>query len=224
MCLEFFYKPYKFLEKQTKFIISPEIIKFNKFDPKLKVGILASGEGSNFQRLIDLSKNNKLDIELNILITNKPNAGCLKKAIDNNIPKEILVESHFKNKDSFEKKIIDTLNQYDVELVVMAGWMKIVSKRFINAFENKIINIHPSLLPAFKGISPVDDALKNGSLITGCSVHFVVPEVDSGSLIIQGALPVEKIDNKISLTKKIHEIEHKILPIAISEAGKIIRT
>ena len=211
------------MEPNNKYIISPEIQKLNKFDPKLKIAVLASGEGTNFQELINLSRTNKLDIDLRILITNNEKAGCLRRAIKSNIYHEVLIQSNFKNKYDFEEKIIETLIKNEIELIVMAGWMTIISERFVESFKNRIINIHPSILPSFKGKNSVEDALNNGSLITGCSVHFVIPEVDSGSLIIQGAVPIEKGDNIHSLTKKIHDIEHKILPIGISEAGLIIR-
>ena len=211
------------MEPNKTYIISPEIQKLNKFNPKLKIAVLASGEGTNFQELINLSRSNKLDIDLRILITNNEKAGCLRRAIKFNIYHEVLKQSNFENKYAFEDKIIETLIKNEIELVVMAGWMTIISKKFVESFKNRIINIHPSILPSFKGKNSVEDALNNGSLITGCSVHFVVPEVDSGSLIIQGAVPIEKGDNINSLTKKIHEIEHKILPVGISEAGLIIR-
>ena len=106
----------------------------------------------------------------------------------------------------------------------MAGWMKIVSPFFINKFKNKIINIHPSLLPAFKGGSAIKDSLFNRSKITGCSVHFVEEEVDSGSLIMQAALPVLKEDNLETLSRKIQLLEHKILPLSISHVGFLIRS
>ena len=106
----------------------------------------------------------------------------------------------------------------------MAGWMKIVSSLFINKFKNKIINIHPSLLPSYKGGSAIKDSILNGSKITGCSVHFVDEEVDSGSLIMQAALPILNNDNIESLSKKIQILEHKILPHSISHAGFLIRS
>ena len=106
----------------------------------------------------------------------------------------------------------------------MAGWMKIVSPFFINKFKNKIINIHPSLLPAYKGGSAIKDSLLNGSKITGCSVHYVEEEVDSGSLIMQAALPISNEDNVETLSKKIQILEHIILPQSISHAGFFIRS
>jgi len=106
----------------------------------------------------------------------------------------------------------------------MAGWMKIVTPFFINKFKNKIINIHPSLLPAYKGGSAIKDSILNGSKITGCSVHFVEEEVDSGSLIMQAALSIRNDDDIESLSKRIQMLEHKILPHSISLAGFLIRS
>ena len=185
--------------------------------------VLASGEGTNFQELINLSKNNKLDIEIKVLITNKEEAGCIKRALKANIPCKIIKGNDFLNKELFESEIIKILKGFDVELVIMAGWMKIVSSFFISKYKDKIINIHPSLLPSYKGSSAIKEALSNGSKITGCSVHFVENEVDSGSLIMQAALSVFKNDNLESLTKRIQILEHKILPLSISHAGYLIR-
>tara|TARA_B100000963_G_scaffold72117_1_gene60250 strand:+ start:4397 stop:5062 length:666 start_codon:yes stop_codon:yes gene_type:complete len=211
------------LEKFSNYLISPNLKKFNKFDPKLKIAVLASGEGTNFQILIDLFKTKKLDIDIKLLITNNENAGCIKRAIKSRIPFFKIDENKFENKKEFEKEIIKILIENDIELIVMAGWMKIASEDFVNNFENKIINIHPSLLPSFKGKNPISDALKNKSLITGCSVHFVDKEIDNGQLIMQAALCIDSKDNIDSLTKKIHDIEHKILPFAVSEAGLKVR-
>ena len=211
------------MKKVQNYIISPEINSFNKFTPKLKIAVLASGAGSNFQVLIDLAKNKKFDIDIQILICNRKDAGCVRRAIDEGIDYFICEESSCKDKDDFEQKITDKLLEKDIELIVMAGWMKIVSAKFITNINKTIINIHPSLLPSFKGKTPLKDTLENDSLITGCSVHYVIPEVDSGKLIMQGALPINKDDDIDSLTKKIHQIEHLILPYAISEAGFHIR-
>ena len=211
------------MKKKQKYIISPEKVSYNKFCPKLKIAILASGEGSNFQVLIDLAKKELFDIDIKILICNNKNAGCVKRAKEDKIPYFICDESSCKNRDDFEQKIVDKLKESDIELIIMAGWMKIVTEKFINTVSKKIINIHPSLLPSFKGKNPIKDALENGSFITGCSVHYVVPEVDSGELIIQGAIAIKKDESIENLTNNIHQIEHLILPFAISEAGFTIR-
>ena len=211
------------MDKSFNYLISPEILKLRDFSPKLKIAILASGEGSNFQELINLSNSNKFDIDIRLLITNNSEAGCLLRAKKSNIPYKIVKVSDYENKEFFEEEIINTIKKYDIELVVMAGWMKIMSSKFVNAFKNKIINIHPSLLPSFKGNKAIKEALKNGSKITGCSVHYVEPEVDSGSLIMQAAVSISDQDNIDSITKKIHLLEHKILPLSISQAGYKLR-
>ena len=211
------------MDKSFKYLISPEISKPREFSPKLRIAILASGEGSNFQELIDLSKSNKLDIDIKILITNKSDAGCILRAKKSNISFKIIKNSDYEKKDYFENEIINTINKYDIELIVMAGWMKIMSSNFVYKFRNKIINIHPSLLPSFKGNNAIKEAINSGSKIIGCSVHFVEPEVDSGTLIMQAALSIFKEDKLDAITKKIHFLEHKILPLSISEAGYMIR-
>ena len=212
------------MDKSFNYIISPEISEFRRFSPKLKIGVLASGNGTNFQELINLSEKGELDIDIKVLITNKDDAGCIKRAESVKIPHKVIKGKDFLEKELFELEIINTLIDYNVELVVMAGWMKIVSALFINKFKNKIINIHPSLLPSYKGASAIKDSILNGSKITGCSVHFVDEEVDSGSLIMQAALPILNNDNIESLSKKIQILEHKILPHSISHAGFLIRS
>ena len=211
------------MNQSFNYLISPEISKLRDFSPKLKIAILASGEGSNFQELIDLSKSNKFDIDIRLLITNKSEAGCLLKAKKSNISYKIIKVSDYENKEYFEDEIINTIKKHDIELVVMAGWMKIMSSKFVNAFKNKIINIHPSLLPSFKGNKAIKQAITSGAKITGCSVHFVEPEVDSGSLIMQAAFSISDQDNIDSITKKIHFLEHEILPLSISQAGYMLR-
>ena len=213
----------KTLDKSFNYIISPEISEFRRFSPKLKIGVLASGKGTNFQELINLSEKGELDIDIKVLITNKDDAGCIERAENSEIPYKIVRSKDFPEKELFESEIINTLIKYDVELIVMAGWMKIVTPFFINKFKNKIINIHPSLLPAYKGGSAIKDSLSNGSKITGCSVHFVDEEVDSGSLIMQAALSISNEDNIETLSKKIQILEHKILPQSISHTGFLIR-
>jgi len=185
---------------------------------------LADDGGLFVPQLIKPFKKEELDIDIKVLITNKDDAGCIKRAESVKIPHKIIRGKDFLQKELFELEIINTLINYDVELIVMAGWMKIVTPFFINKFKNKIINIHPSLLPAYKGGSAIKDSILNGSKITGCSVHFVDEEVDSGSLIMQAALSIRDDDDIESLSKRIHMLEHKILPHSISHAGFLIRS
>ncbi len=211
------------MDTSFNYIISPEISEYRSFSPKLKIAVLASGKGTNFQELINLSKKGLLDIDIKVLVTNKEEAGCIKRAINANIPCRVIKGNDFPKRELFEAEIIRTLLNFDIELIVMAGWMKIVSPLFVNKFKNKIINIHPSLLPSFKGANAIKESLSNGSKITGCSVHYVETEVDSGSLIYQAALPILDSDTFESISKKIQKLEHKILPLSISHAGYFLR-
>ena len=133
------------MDRSFNYIISPEISEFRRFSPKLKIGVLASGKGTNFQELINLSEKGELDIDIKVLITNKDDAGCILRAESKKIPHKIIKDKDFMQEEEFELEIVNTLINYDVELVVMAGWMKIVTPFFINKFKNRIINIHPSL-------------------------------------------------------------------------------
>ena len=211
------------MEISEHYLISPNLKKFNKFEPKLNIAVLASGEGSNFQVLIDLCKTKKLDIDIKLLITNKENAGCMKRAIKSNIPNFLILEKNYENKEKFEAEIIKILKESNVELIVMAGWMKIASEKFVNIFKDRIINIHPSLLPSFKGVDAIQQAMDNKVTITGCTVHYVQKEVDSGSIIIQAAVPLKETDSKETLKKRIQHMEHIILPLAIGKVANKLR-
>ena len=206
-----------------EYLIAPELDGFYKFDPKLNIAVLASGKGSNFQNLLKLSKKEELDINIVKLITNNKDADCIDKAIKGGISYEVISDKDYENKIDFENELINVIKKQNVEIIVLAGWMKILSAKFVNTFKNKIINIHPSLLPSFKGNKAIEKAYSENVLITGCSVHFVVPAVDSGKLIIQGALPIIKGETIKELKLRIHELEHIILPLGVSEAGRIVR-
>ena len=204
-------------------LISPHVSKFPIFDPKIKIGILASGNGSNFEQIIKSIKNNQLNAEISILIVNNPNCLAIKKAIKNNIHYIILNHRHCKSRIEHDKLVMKKLEESSVELVVMAGWMRIVGEDLIKRFNNRLINIHPSLLPSFKGIDAIQQAIDNKVTITGCTVHYVQEEVDSGSIIIQAAVPIKYDDNKDTLKKRIQYMEHKVLPLAIAIAARRIR-
>ena len=205
------------MDKSFNYLISPEISQLREFSPKLKIAILASGEGSNFQELIDLSNSNKFDIDIKILITNKSEAGCISRAKNSNISYKVIKSSNYENKDYFEDEIINTIKKQDIELVVMAGWMKIMSTRFVNEFKNKIINIHPSLLPNFPGLNAGKQALDAGVSETGCTVHYVDDGIDTGKIILQKKVLISKNDSIESLMEKIHKAEHSILIKALQK-------
>ena len=204
-------------------LISPSFSEFPQFEPKIKLGILASGNGSNFEYIIRAIKEKKLNAEISLLIVNNPNCFAIKRALKNDIPFELINHNECKSRSEHDNLVINKLEQYSVEMVVMAGWMRIVGESLIDKFKDRLINIHPSLLPSFKGINAIQQALDNKVTITGCTVHYVNKEVDSGTIILQAAVPIIHKDTKDDLQKRIQNMEHMILPMAIAIVAKEIR-
>tara|TARA_Y100001970_G_scaffold293138_2_gene438042 strand:- start:12361 stop:12984 length:624 start_codon:yes stop_codon:yes gene_type:complete len=204
-------------------LISPNLKQFPTFKDKLRIGILASGAGTNFKNLILLSYKKKLDIDIVHLIINNNQCGAIDIAKKYKIPYTILANSQFASRESQEKEIITIFKRNKVELVVMAGWMRIATNVLISEFEGRLINIHPSLLPSFKGKDAIKQAMEAGVKITGCTTHFVSKEVDSGSIIAQASVKIEEKDSINVIREKIHKEEYKILPISICIVGKILR-
>jgi len=194
------------------------------FEPKIRLGILASGNGSNFEHIVKSIQNKQLNAVISILIVNNPNCIAIKKAIKHEIPYVIINHRDCNSRLEHDKLVMSKLEELSVELVVMAGWMRVVGEELINKFKNRLINIHPSLLPAFKGIDAIQQAIDNKVTITGCTVHYVQKEVDSGSIIIQAAVPLNKQDSKDTLKKRIQEMEYIIFPLAIAKVAMNIRT
>ena len=211
-----------YLDEQT--LISPLESDIPIFAPKIRLGILASGNGSNFEYIIKSIQNNQLNAEISILIVNNPHCLAIKKAIKYNIPYVIINHRDCQSRLEHDMLVMKKLEELSVELIVMAGWMRIVGEELINKYINRLINIHPSLLPSFKGIDAIQQAIDERVTITGCTVHYVQKEVDSGSIIIQAAVPIQEQDNKETLTKRIQQMEHIILPLAIAKVARNIRT
>ena len=205
-------------------LISPYDKENPLFDPKIRLGILASGNGSNFEHIVKSIQKKQLNAEISILIVNNPNCLAIKKAIKFDIPYLIINHRDCNSRLEHDILVMNKLDELSVELVVMAGWMRIVGEELINKFKNRLINIHPSLLPSFKGVDAIQQAIANKVKITGCTVHYVQKEVDSGSIIIQAAVPLKEEDSKETLKKRIQDMEHIILPLAISKVAKVIRT
>jgi phosphoribosylglycinamide formyltransferase-1 len=185
----------------------------------LKLGLLASGNGSNFAAVADAIAQGKLNAHIQVLIYNNPEAKAAQRAQDRGIPAILLNHRDFASRENLDAQIVKTLREYDVEWVIMAGWMRIVTPVLINAFPNRIINIHPSLLPSFKGVHAIEQALAAKVKITGCTVHFVSLEVDSGVILLQAAVPVLPDDTPETLHARIQVQEHRILPQAIALAA-----
>ncbi|MFX1394090.1 MAG: phosphoribosylglycinamide formyltransferase [Promethearchaeota archaeon] len=184
----------------------------------LRIGAMASGSGSNFEAIVQSTKNGILKdkAKVEVLICNKAGAYCMERAKKNNIP-FYLIESdkHKGTREEFDQKMIEVLDKYECELIVLVGYMRFVSKMFIAHFKGNVMNIHPALLPSFKGMHAHEDALAYGVKVSGVTVHFVDPDEDHGPIIIQKAVPVYDTDTKETLGPRILEWEHKAFPKAI---------
>lgn len=206
----------------TPSLISPEVA-LSGIQPNtpLKLGLMASGSGSNFEAVAQAIKTDQLSAQIQVLIYNNPGAKVVERAERFGIPAVLINHRDFSTREAFDQQIVETLRQYEVESVVMAGWMRLVTPVLIEAFPNQIINIHPSLLPSFKGVRAVEQALKAGVKITGCTVHLVCLEVDSGPILLQAAVPVLPNDTAETLHNRIQVQEHHILPLGIALAQKL---
>lgn len=182
----------------------------------VKLGVMASGSGSNFEAIASAIANGQLNAEISVLIYNNPGIKALARAEKYGIPAVLHNHRHTKKREDFDQQIVQTLQQYEVEWVVMAGWMRVVTQVLLDAFPNRILNIHPSLLPSFKGVRAVEQALEAGVKITGCTVHVVSLDVDSGPILFQAAVPVLPDDTPETLHARIQVQEHRILVDAIA--------
>ncbi len=182
---------------------------------KLRIGVLASGRGSNLQAIIDASEHGKLDAEVVVVISDVSDAYALERAKKHGIPGFHINPKDFGNKKEYEGAIVNKLREHDIRLVVLAGYMRLVTKVLIAAFDGNIMNIHPALLPSFKGLHAQQQALEYGVRYSGCSVHFVTVDVDGGPVILQAVVPVFDNDTEETLSARILEKEHVIYPEAV---------
>ncbi|MGD0280421.1 MAG: phosphoribosylglycinamide formyltransferase [Smithella sp.] len=181
----------------------------------LKLGVLISGSGTNLQSIIDHIEKGSLKAVIKIVISNNPDAPGITRAKNHGIPFVVLKNSDFKSKEDFDSELIKVLKDHNVDLVILAGFMRIISPAFLKAFVHKIMNIHPALLPSFPGLHGQKQAVDYGVKISGCTVHFVDEGVDTGPVIIQSAVPVLDDDTEETLSARILVEEHKIYPRAI---------
>ena len=197
----------------------------------MEVAVLASGRGSNFQSIIDASIRGEIpNANIKLLIVNKKNAYSIERAKKHNIP-HYLVESKNKKRTEFDLEMLEILCDNKIDVIVLAGFMRILSKHFVNEYKNRIINIHPSLLPLFPGAHAHRDTIRAGVSESGCTVHFVDDGVDTGPIIIQKTVALDKNETEETLAKKILPLEHQIFPRALHlltsdklkiENGKVI--
>ena len=182
---------------------------------------MASGSGTNFAAVAKAIAEGKLNAKIQVLIYNNPDAEVKEKAQEYNIPTVLIDHRQYSTRENLDREIVAVLKAYGVDWVVMAGWMRIVTKVLLDDYTDRIINIHPSLLPSFKGNKAIEQALTAGVKITGCTAHLVSLEVDSGEIIMQAAVPVLPDDNLDTLHARIQVQEHRILPEAIAIAASL---
>ena len=180
-----------------------------------KIAVFASGRGSNFQSIIDSIKSGEIPAEVKLLLSDKEKSGALKRAESEEIENIFINPDHFENKVEYEKEIINILEMAEIDLIVLAGYMRILSPLFVKKYKNKIVNIHPSLLPAFKGLNAQKQALDYGVKYSGCTVHFVDEKMDNGPIILQAVVKVKEDDTVEDLSARILKEEHKIYPEAV---------
>ena len=181
----------------------------------VKLGVLVSGSGSNLQSIIDHIERGLLDAEIRMIISNNPEAYALVRARKHGIPYTVLEHRDFTAREDFDRKMIEVFNLSGVELVIMAGFMRILSPLFLSAFPMKIMNIHPAILPSFQGMHAQRRAFDYGVKFSGCTVHFADEGVDTGPIIIQAIVPVFDQDTDETLAQRILKEEHRIFPKAI---------
>jgi len=191
---------------------------YNSSVPKVGIGVLASGRGSNFEALVRVLKRDAIDGEVKLVISNVEDAPVLRRAEALEIPHVAIPHRDYKSRESFERAMIIELNRCDVRLICLAGFMRILSPVFVRHYENHILNIHPSLLPAFAGLQGIEvhrAVIESGTRFTGCTVHFVNEAVDAGPIVVQRVIPVRQDDTPGSLSVRVLIEEHQAYPEAV---------
>ena len=190
---------------------------------RLKTGVLISGSGTNLQALIEACAAPDFPAEIVLVISNRADAGGLERANRAGIPTQVIPHRNYASREAFDTAIDVALRTAEVEFVCLAGFMRLLTPDFVNQWHDRLINIHPSLLPAFKGIDAVEQALAAGVHMTGCTVHFVRPEMDTGPILLQAEVPIEAGDTSAALHERIRQAEHRCYPEALRliAAGKV---
>ena len=186
----------------------------------LRLGVMASGAGSNFEALVDCFRHGSLCGEVALLVVNNRDCGAQRRAERLGIAWQLHDHRLQPNRQQLDQALVQAFRTASVDLVVMAGWMRVVTPILIGAFPNRLINIHPSLLPSFRGLDAVGQALAAGVTLAGCTAHLVSEEVDAGRILVQAAVPVLSGDDHASLSRRIQVQEHRILPLAVALAAQ----
>jgi len=181
----------------------------------MNIAVLCSGSGTNLQVIIDAVKAGMIPANISLVVSDNKSAFALERAKKAGIETLVLNPKDFKTREDFDREVIKDLKKRDVGLVVLAGFMRILSGHFIDVYRDKIMNIHPALLPAFKGASGIKDALSHGVKMTGVTVHFVEEKLDDGPIILQKSVEIKDGDTEEALLERVHKVEHEIYPEAI---------
>ncbi len=191
-----------------------------------KIVVLISGGGSNLQSIIDNIESGEINAEISAVISNKADVLGLDRAEKAGIDNHVLDHTVFTSRESFDDSLAQIIESYEPDLIVLAGFMRILSDAFVDKFKGKLINIHPALLPKYKGLNTHQRALESNDSEHGASVHFVIPELDAGTVIIQGIVPIKENDTAETLQQRVHKIEHIIYPKAVkylAEDGLLLK-
>ena len=181
----------------------------------MKFAVLVSGQGSNLQALIDAVKSGEIKAEIALVVSSKGNAFALKRAEQAGLKTWFLNPKQFSNPQSFDRELAIRFKEEQIDFVVCAGYMRLLTPFFVKTFPQKIFNIHPSLLPSFKGIQGIKDAFTYGAKITGATVHFIDDKMDHGPIILQEAIKIQENDTPETIAEKVHKIEHRLYPKAV---------
>jgi phosphoribosylglycinamide formyltransferase-1 len=177
-----------------------------------KLAVFASGSGSNFQALVKAVRNGRLNAEIALLVSDKPGAKAIERAEEAGIPTFVFSPKHYENKVQFEQEILDKMQNLEISFIVLAGYMRLIGQTLLTHFAGRIINIHPSLLPAFPGKDAIGQAFSAGVKITGVTIHYVDEGMDTGTIIAQEAVPVFDRDDRNTLQQRIQKVEHDLYP------------
>jgi phosphoribosylglycinamide formyltransferase-1 len=181
----------------------------------MNFAVFCSGQGTNLQAIINAAKKKRISARLALVVCDNPGAYAVERARRASIPVAVFDPKGFSSKKELEAAVVRKLGSKKIRLIALAGYMRILSDNFVRRYRNRILNIHPALLPAFKGGQAVKDAIKYGVKVTGATVHFVTEEVDAGPIILQAVCPVKNNDSEKTLLARVHKLEHKIYPEAI---------
>jgi phosphoribosylglycinamide formyltransferase-1 len=184
--------------------------------PRRRTAVLISGRGSNMMSLIEAARTSDYPAEIALVVSNRPDAYGLVRAAEAGIATAVLDHKAFEDREAFEQAIDTVLREHQIEIVCLAGFMRVLTPFFIERWVGRLLNIHPSLLPAFRGLHTHERALAEGVKLHGCTVHHVVPELDAGPIIAQGAVPVLADDTPDTLGARVLEVEHRLYPMALA--------